>query len=100
MTKRGEIKKATNKLIDGCYTKGSPDYPKLLIFQRQKFLNELFPLLDRLGVVIKVDRELPLVSEADVDEWCVATTNGIKVGQRFLIEAGYVAVEPLIGGKE
>ena len=51
---------------------------------------------DKLGVVIKVERKLPLISEADVKEWNEATIDGIKTCQRFMLKAGYVATKPLI----
>jgi len=93
MTKEEEIKKETGKLIDRCYTKGSPDYPKLMVFQRQKFLKELLPLLDGLGVVIKVDRELP----NDAIYRSLKQEEAYCDGRDTVINAGYVAVEPLIG---
>jgi len=118
MTKQEQIKKETNKLIDNCYTRGSSDYPKLLVFQRQKFLNELFPLLDRLGVVIKVERETTdfikcpcddcTAENKLIDEWgyfcdlaCGQRSHWISrcVGASEARNAGYVAVEPLIREK-
>ena len=62
-------------------------------------LDCLVKKLDKLGIVIKVDRELPLVTEADVVEWSEAVKNGIKVCQHLMLKAGYTAWEPLIGEK-
>ncbi len=50
------------------------------------------------GAVLKVERKLPLISEADVKEWNEATIDGIKTCQRFMVKAGYVATKPLIDG--
>ena len=95
MTKQEEVKEGVQELIDKCYGSRNPDYPKLIIFRPQKFLNELFPYLHSQGVVIKTERELPKV------EW---TLTGIetpsqaqKISKAFRkAYAGYVAVEPLI----
>ncbi len=39
------LREEMGDLIDRCYVKGSPDYPKLIVFQRQRFINEVFPLI-------------------------------------------------------
>ncbi len=57
---------------------------------------EIMGFEDSQGVVLKVERKLPLVSEADVKEWNEATIDGIKTCQRFMLKAGYVATKPLI----
>ena len=91
MTKQSEIKQEINKLIDNCYTKGSPDYP-WLVFQPQKFLNDLFPLLDRLGVVVKVeDQTILLEMLAD------GKGTGLKVPYHLEnLGKNIVAIEPLV----
>jgi len=37
-----------NNIFDHCYTEGSPDYPDLMVFQRQKALNEIMVLFKPL----------------------------------------------------
>ncbi len=57
---------------------------------------DIMKMESELGVVLKVERKLPLISEADVKEWNEATIDGIKTCQRFMVKAGYVATKPLI----
>ena len=92
MTKQEEIKEGVQELIDKCYGASSPDYPKLIAFQPQKFLNELFPLLDRLGVVIKVDGELPSIFDSN--------ENGISALKYKEKLAGYIKTKPLVEEEE
>lgn len=40
-----------NGIFDRCYIKGSPNYPKLLIFQRQKALNQILALIKEAGYI-------------------------------------------------
>ena len=56
MTKLEELIEGVNVLIDSCYSmEGS--VCNHLIFQRQKFVNELIPLLHSKGLVIKATLE-------------------------------------------
>ena len=59
---------------------------------------DIMKMESELGAVLKVERKLPLISEADVNEWNEATLDGIKTCQRFMVKAGYVATKPLIDG--
>ena len=83
--KREEIRKGISVLMDTCWEKCNPDYPKLLTFRPMKFLNELMPYLHSQGVVIKVKGELPRCMNFE--------------RYNALTKAGYVTVEPLIGDK-
>ena len=83
-----DIIKGIDKLIDECYSKELSACPLHTIFQRQKFLNKLLPLLDKLGVVIKVDKKLS-------KRLCNVCAGEFMTGEE-LIQAGYVAVEPLV----
>ena len=57
--------------------------------------NEIFQYLHSQGVVIKVERELPKDEDYDYYE-----DEAFDDGQRSMVEAGYVAVEPLIKEKQ
>ena len=54
----------------------------------------LMKRLDELGVVIKVERELPEKPDGYDDYYL--TWQKYDEGQESMLEAGYVAVEPLI----
>lgn len=124
MTKQEEIREyfesslcagLSQEYCSGCnYTKGEGDYCKSVKEQVTDTLKEL----STLGCVLKVDRELPKTADwakcpcddctAEhklIDEWgyfCDLTCGKCSYwiarckGHQEVIEAGYVAVEPLI----
>lgn len=64
-----EFKKAMSDIFDGCYSEGNPnEYPGLMIFQRQKALNEIMSLLIDKCVVVDKDMELPMTG-VEADMW-------------------------------
>ena len=52
-------------LISECYSKGACKLHG--VFQPQKFLNKLFPYLDSVGIVQRVDSELPSIFNINED---------------------------------
>ena len=66
-----KIKKLINDVFDRCYTKGSPDYPKLIIFQRQKAINELLTQLNNLFEQKKAERYQNII-DAEKRGWDAA----------------------------
>lgn len=73
------------------------------------YAKKVIEYLDSEGIVIKVERELPIISleeaaKHDASEpWCSGNfTDSLqefgRKAQRSMLEAGYVAVEPLIEG--
>lgn len=58
-------------------------------------------MLHKKGVVIKVNRKLPhLMPECPNNEWSAGYCCGEEFMQEIMIEAGYVATEPLIKEEE
>lgn len=107
MTRQEELKEGILKLIDANYGARNPSYPELIAFQPMKFLNELLPYLDLVGLVRKVERELPKcpISQEDLEryrgtidyglKWC--TRSGYKQSQENMFEFGFTSsIEPLI----
>ncbi len=63
------------------------------------FVDDIKAGLHSQGVVIKVDRELPIIPSVASRGWETQTDswrNGCANGQRHMVKAGYVAVESLI----
>ncbi len=90
MTKQEEIKKAVKTCIAIEWDDGRPG------FDGNRLTQKILEVEDTLGVVIKVDRELPKNPYSDMPdsgEWL-----GYGLALLDLTKAGYVAVEPLIEG--
>lgn len=98
-TKRRQIRNRLTAIMSECYSQELSACPIHPIFQPQKFLNKMFSYLDSVGVVIKVDRELPklisLTGEATIAEKS-SYLLGVDDCKEQFVKAGYVAVEPLI----
>ncbi len=88
MTKQEEIREGIESLFKGSMSAIIHDFQfhELTSDWRKEFTNRVLKYLHSQGVVIKVDKELPFL-------WDGYTMDGYI---RELIEAGYVAVEPLI----
>ena len=62
---------------------------------------DILSYLHSQGIVIKVDRELPIVPQAAIAPmYDKVFLEGINAGQYNMLKAGYVAVEPLVTEEE
>ena len=99
MTKREEIREGIIRLMSECYSRGISGRESP-VFKPQKFLKELIPYLHSAGCVLKVERELPNVPQAEIAPmYDKVFREGINAGQYNMRKAGYVAVESLVEKK-
>ena len=99
MSKQEEIREGVAiKLYGWLHSSGSPDrhskkVPEVVRTGYRKRADELLEDLASEGVVLKVDRELPINTCGD-DYDCYESCH--LIAQEDMLKAGYVAVEPLI----
>ncbi len=88
MTTREEIREEIERILDELlFSPGESDDG--YTYNLTGCITNLLNYLHSQGVVIKVDRELPIITDIG---WGVSA----KKEQVKMLEAGYVAVEPLI----
>lgn len=104
MTKQEEIREgiARNAYIWASFTCGEDSIEPLenLSAEKQKvyftFAHQLAIFLDRQGVVIKVERELPDITDGCDCEVCQHFRQTSAIPHQVLLSAGYAATKPLI----
>jgi len=90
MTKQEEIREKQDKILNLVKAWAVIPHP----YESQDAEGLLYMLSKEEGVVIKVDRELPIVVEGDLT--IVGKELLTKEFNELLYKVGYVAVEPLI----
>ena len=84
MTKQEEIYKGVSEIVEWAVEVGKD----------RRAIKDIFEYLHSQGVVIKVDRELPIWELGSISnevEYAI-----YKAAQQDMLKAGYVAVEPLV----
>ena len=106
MTKQEEIRQGIKVIFDRLQL-NNPDELSSAVWKaiRDDLIKEILSYLHSQGVVLKVDRELPIFAKVLPLDRYTEFNNGYVKGQEFerdrALKAGYVVVEPLIEeGKE
>ena len=98
MTKQEEIRAELEKIKDAIVDEAI-DERRWFGVRNRDYVQEILTCLHSQGVVIKVERELPKLSDYDTRQTTDSSVdfqNGFLVAKGAFIKAGYVAVEPLI----
>ncbi len=90
MTKQKEIREVLDTLCCVAKAKDLSKSPTGFDDEVSRAMLEL----QELGVVIKVERELPPIAVVSGDEWSLKQC---RWTQEAMLEAGFVAVESLVG---
>ena len=98
MTKQEEIREEVPNFINkhikrsqDCGRRGISLRGSGLYLDAEPFMEEVLTYLHSQGVVIKVDRKLPATHWENED-----MIRGWNIAEKEMLNAGYVAVEPLI----
>jgi len=103
MTKQEGIREMTKNYLVGCIHGATASYASLSGYDKSTVDFETDELLEeqsKQGLVLKVERELPVITwNSDDPLYDIAFQRGIAEGMGKLLKAGYEAVVPLIEGE-